>query len=140
MSMYATVADFGRYGLNAAGTEGIPDADIEACIADASAMVDGVLRGRGYTLPLVAWGNDLRSLVCKLAAYEVVFHLRGANPADPAHAAIVTSWQWARDQLRDIAKNVVSLDVTTTDPERVASVLPEVYCNAEPDGSTTRGW
>lgn len=136
MSQYATAEEFSRYGLPIAATSDIAVDDIEECLRDASSIVDGTLRARGYDTPLYSWGKDLVSIVCKLAAYEVLFHQRGANPADPAHSAIVASWQWARDQLRDIAKGLVSLESTGTRPPRGVQGVAVMVA----DESGTRGW
>lgn len=75
---YATAADLARLGLSAKALTGIPLADQDAALAAASAVADGYLAAR-YTLPLLAWGDDLKRAVSLIAAYDLMTR-RGYSP------------------------------------------------------------
>lgn len=136
MSQYATLQQFYRFGLPYMAVENVLEDDLEAQIQAASSTADSYLANRGYTLPLTAWGNDLTSAVCRIAAWSVLVNLRGVNPEDPAHAAVRLGQQDAMQWLRDVAKGVANADVPSTTPVRrrtgVAGVLG--------GGSSSRGW
>lgn len=136
MSQYATLEEFAQFGLPAAATENLYSYDVEAQIQSASATADSYLASRGYTIPLVSWGSDVKSAVCRIAAWSILVNLRGVNPEDPAHAAVRLGQQDATQWLRDVAKGVANADIATTSPVRrrtgVAGVLG--------GGTSSRGW
>lgn len=136
MSQYATVAEFARFGLPTDATAGFTSDAIEDFLKAASAIVDGMIEARGYAPPLPSWDKDLSSAVCKLAAYDVVFHAGGANPADPAHAAIVMSRDWAERHVEKVAKGLAKFANTT----RAKTMVAQVIADTNDDGSNTRGW
>lgn len=138
MSQYATVAEFALYGLPATATSELAPADIDALLQSASAFVDGEIVARGYETPLTVWDKDLTSAVCKLAAYDVIFHVRGANPADPAHAAIVASWEWAQKVIRTVADGRKRFANTT--PARNTQATAGTFSLLSDDGTSDRGW
>lgn len=76
---YASPSDLARLGVGAAATAGIAAADIATSLDSASDLADSYLGAR-YTLPLVAWGDELRRAVCLIAAYDVISGNRGYNP------------------------------------------------------------
>jgi hypothetical protein len=139
MSQYATVAEFRVFGLPAAATAGLSDDDIDSLLQAASAIVDGMIEARGYPASLTTWDKDLSSAVCKLAAYDVIFHLRGANPADPAHAAIVMSRDWAERHIEKVAKGLAKLAGTTA--SRNTQATAGVFSTSSDDSDCgPRGW
>jgi uncharacterized protein DUF1320 len=76
--VYAGPADIQRFALpEVALTSVEPGFLAEQCIA-ATGEADARLPPR-YTLPLAAWGDDLRARVAQIAAYLVLKH-RGFNP------------------------------------------------------------
>lgn len=75
---YATAADLARLALPARALTGIPLDDQNAAIDAASAVADGYLAAR-YTLPLLAWGEDLKRAVSLMAAYDLMTR-RGYSP------------------------------------------------------------
>lgn len=138
MSQYATVAEFAVYGLPVAATSDLADEDIESLIEAASATVDGVLKGRGYTQVLASWDKDLTSAVCKIAAYDLIFHTRGANPADAAHAAIVMSRDWALGHIEKVAKGLVNLAGVARNPVGLGRAFAPI--NLSGTEESDRGW
>jgi hypothetical protein len=135
MSQYATLEDFAVFGLPVAAWGDLISADVERAIQGRSAIVDGLIRARGYSTPLTEWGDDLRVIVCKLAAFDVLVHHRGVNPADPAHAAIVMAHDQAEKALREVVKGYRNL--SDAEPARAESGTARVFST---NGTTSRGW
>lgn len=75
---YATAADLARLALPARALTGIASADQDAALQAASSLADGYLAAR-YTLPLLAWNDDLRRAVSLIAAYDLMTR-RGYSP------------------------------------------------------------
>lgn len=75
---YATAADLTRLALPARALTGIAAPDQDAALEAASSLADGYLAAR-YTLPLLAWGDDLKRAVSLIAAYDLMTR-RGYNP------------------------------------------------------------
>ena len=71
MSQYATTTDLARFGAPAAALSAFDSTAQTAALVAASAVADGFL-ARRFTLPLAAWGDDLRKHVCWIAAYDLV--------------------------------------------------------------------
>lgn len=138
MSQYATLAQFRVFGLPSRATTGLADDDIVEQLEAASAVVDGTIASRGYSVPLTTWSDDLSMAVCKLAAFEVLFHLRGANPADPAHAAIVLSRDWAERHIDKVAAGMKSLAGAEPTRARTGTIAIVSLESSEDDGG--RGW
>ena len=136
MSQYATLAEFAQFGLPMAATENLYPEDVEAQIQSASATADSYLASRGYSLPLDAWGSDIKSAVSRIAAWSILVNLRGVNPEDPAHAAVRLGQQDAMQWLRDVAKGVANADIATTSPVRRRTGTAGVIGG----GTSTRGW
>src|SRR4051794_15034224 len=65
-------------GINPSAIKGVGSPDLLAALDAASQEADGYL-GAQYTLPLLAWGKDLRKYVSQLAAYDILA-TRGRNP------------------------------------------------------------
>lgn len=59
-----------------------PSPDIVEALAAASDLMDGYLAGT-YTLPLLAWGKDLRAVCCVLARWTLLVR-RGLDPGQDA--------------------------------------------------------
>lgn len=140
MSQYATLEEFGKFGLPGVATSGLADADLNDAIAGASATADSYIANRGYSLPLTVWGQDLTRAVCQIAAWDVLVHLRGVNPEDAGHAAIAKGRDDATAWLRDVAKGVANLSVVDTVTARSKTGTARVFTVVGSDGSRTRGW
>lgn len=121
-----TIAELHLFGLPAYAMAGVADATLDRLLLGRSGQVIGALQARGYTFPLLSWGDDVKSLVAKLVAYDVIFHARGGAPTD-GHEAIVRSYEWANQQLRDVAAGRINLDVTATDPVRKRAGVARVF-------------
>lgn len=136
MSQYATIDEFAVHGLPANATTDIDDGAIDSALQASSAIADGVLRGKGHVVPLTAWPLDLTIVVCKLTAFDIIFHHRGASPTNPAHAAIVLSREWAERHLEKIAAGKINLSEST--PARTNTGVVGVY--TLDDAEELRGW
>jgi hypothetical protein len=127
-----TIEELHIFGLPERATQGVAEETLNRLLLGRSAQVIGVLHARGYNFPLATWGDDTKSLVAKLTAYDVVFHGHGGNLDD--NAAIVRSYEWANQQLRDVAAGRINLDVTSTEPARKRAGIARVF------GNTKTGW
>lgn len=139
MSQYATAEEFAQFGLPADAYADVSPTVIAALLQAASAIVNGMLEARGYPGQLDTWDKDLSSAVCKLAAYDLIFHHRGANPTDPGHAAIVLSRDWAERHIEKVASGKIKF--TNTTPARAPTMVAQVISGPRSDGEDgTRGW
>jgi len=128
---YATVAKLMQVGVNADALTGIPEADLQAALDDASATADGYLAAR-YVLPLVApFPGDLQLRICEIAAFLAVA-ARGLDP-EGAHKVIRLRYEDALRWLRDVSNNHVQPAVTDSRPS--TSSLPPRVLSGKP-----RGW
>lgn len=75
---YAERADLVRFGLSADALVGVPTATQDEALDGASSVLDGYIASR-KTLPLSAWGDDLRRYVCGIASYDIMV-IRGFDP------------------------------------------------------------
>ena len=120
MSQYATRAQFFAIALPAAACAGIPDADVDASLVDASATADSYLPPR-YPVPLTSWGDDLTGAVCRIAAWRLLTGRRGVSPEDPGVGGISKAHDDAIRWLRDVQANRASLLETSTTPGAAAT-------------------
>ncbi len=105
--VYATLEDFHRYGLSAAAISQIDNTTILSALAASSDEASGYLLAQ-YALPLVSWGQDLRRMVCVLAAADLMA-VRGYSPDAGADAYLETRANAARSWLAKVASGTVSL-------------------------------
>lgn len=128
MARYAEAADLAQVGLSSDLTTGIDAAVINGVLDKRSRFADGYLAGR-WTLPLTAWGDDLRLAVCQLAAWDIMTTVVGMNPEDASNS----NWRDRRDEalswLRDVAAGKVTpvgiVDTTPDVPEAGVSIGSE---------------
>lgn len=137
MAQYAEQADLSRYGLPLAALDGLASEDIDAQLAAASSVAESYLSGRGYTLPLARWGDDLRACVSRMAAWSILTHLRGINPEDAAHAAIREGHMDSIYWLRDVSKGTANLSEQFTGSRARPAVMQAFVSDTSED---TRGW
>jgi len=109
----------------------ITDADKLAKIREASAEADGYIAKR-YTLPLLAWGSDLRGHVRRMARYNC-FSDRGFDPQNPADQALVRDFDRAMTWLEKVAVGDVELvDVVDSKGSPVIDKAAPLHDGAEP--------
>ncbi len=141
MTQYATIADLNAVGLSTAVTDGLGasaparEALLNANLIKRSVFADGYLGGSGrYTLPLTAWGDDLRLAVCQLAAWDLMSVSRGFNPETPSGAMWMTRRDEAMRWLEGVAAGrVVPAGIVDSSP---ALTETGVAIYTEPQ----RGW
>jgi phage gp36-like protein len=120
VSQYATRAQLFAIALPAAACAGIPDADVDASIVDASATADSYLPPR-YPVPLTSWGDDLTGAVCRIAAWRLLTGRRGVSLEDPGVGGLSKAHDDAIRWLRDVQANRASLLETATTPGAAAT-------------------
>ena len=117
MTRYATTTDLTRLGLPSTALSGVATAAQEDALDAASALADGYIGSR-FGLPLSAWGDALRGVVCRLAAYDLMV-TRGYAPEAGRDDQLRYRYEDSMRWLRDVAGGVVALqgvtDATPTD-------------------------
>lgn len=125
---YASSSDLTRLGVGAAAVVGIPSGEIATALDSASDLADSYLGAR-YTLPLVAWGDDLRRAVCQIAAYDVIAGNRGFNPEQGADVSLRLRYEDAIKWLERVAAGslvpVAVIDSSPTTDEGSAFVITD---------------
>ena len=133
MSSYATTADFDVHGIRPeALPAGITSDTKAAAITAASGRADSYLGAR-FRLPLASWGDDLKQVVCKLAAYELVATLLVFQP-DPATNAVLV------DRKNDAVRWLESVAANKATPTGIVDSAPVASSVARVYSSTKRGW
>lgn len=101
--VYSNPADVRRYGIRgkALVNEGnVPytDSELGEFSEAATDEADGLVNAQ-YSLPLKAWGNDLRERVAIRASFKALFP-RGLNPTEPSNATALlqndNAWSWLK--------------------------------------------
>lgn len=132
---YAVPADVGNIEVRQAADDDERANGTAEKFIERSTYADGYLRASGkLTLPLTAWGRDLRGAVAKLATWDVLSDVVGMNPEDAANSNWIARRDEALEWLRGVARgSIVVEDVADTTPtvEESSSV---VYTTAR------RGW
>ena len=105
MTVYATYEQFSRL-LPSTLFSSIDIALQVQALSDASAEADGYLDSQ-YQLPLVAWGFDLSTHVCEIAAYRLIM-FRGFNPDSGHDQHFRMRYDDAIAWLTKVARGVVS--------------------------------
>lgn len=84
--------------------------------AGASATILGYLKKR-YTLPLLAWGDDLKKVVADEAVYDLM-RFRGFDPGSESGSLIVKGHDDAIAWARDVAKGLIEpVDIEDSTPD-----------------------
>lgn len=104
--VFATLSEFGSYGLSSLAVSGVSDAQILASLAAASDEASGYLAAQ-YELPLISWGYDLRRAVSVLAAADIMA-VRGYSNTE-ADARLEERAKAVREWLSKVASGLVSL-------------------------------
>jgi len=140
---YASVRDIERIGIVKATLATVKTGDKVEALIGATDTADRYLC-REFTLPLTAWGNDLRRLVTHIAVYDIMcvrgFQLEGAD------AIIVKRYDDAIAALREVGDGDACMpDIVDTDPGGsssgdgdydVAELEPGIYFEAYPFGES----
>lgn len=130
MTAYADRDHLAKFGLPAAALEDVPVEDQDAALEAASRLADSHLRSR-YTLPLISHGDDLRRVVCHIAAYDIMV-TQGFNPEGP-DANLRLRYEDAEKWLRAVATGAVTPEIVDSRPTGTA---PRVFVKSRP----LRGW
>lgn len=128
--VYATIDDLAICGVPPDALRDIEDAAKNAALAQASDTADMKLAAR-YRLPLTAWSDDLKQIVCMIAAYRLLV-FGGWMPSDPSSGGIVALYKEATQTLTDVAMGRASLNVIDTSPDPV--FVPDMITD------DLRGW
>lgn len=135
-AQYITPSDVSTYGVNGAALTGIPFAEqVAACVA-VSAEADASFRAR-YNLPLVSWGQDVRAMLARICAYELLV-VRGFNPELGADSNISVRAEGARAWLRAVARQEQHPDVVASVPQVTAYDEPRIITQPRLWGRGTR--
>lgn len=135
-TLYAGPVDITRFAVSeAAIAEVTPTQRADALIA-ASDVAEGYLSAAGYTLPLTAWGNDIRQRVAQLAA-ATIFRVRGYDPEGPDKAvfdAEAAALKWFEKLAAGTVQPSGVVDSSSDDDESSSNGSAAVYTTAR------RGW
>jgi phage gp36-like protein len=125
-------------GLPPRALEDVDPDDTRRALEDASSLASGYL-GRRFTLPLIAWGNDLKGCVCKIAAYNLLTGL-GFNPiSGSADEQVRLRYEDAMRWLTDVSKGIVYPDgLTDSSPPDDSS--DDDFGTPEFNGYARRNW
>lgn len=135
MAAYCEIEELGRWGISADALEDVQDPDSDAAIAGASDLIDSYLRSR-FTLPLVAWGDDLRRACAIIAVYDLM-QTRGYNPAEPEDKQLEIRYRDVIRWLERISSGQAVPTVTDSSSgaqSGVSSARAQVVSNSQ------RGW
>jgi phage gp36-like protein len=135
MSAYATSTNLTDFGISAETLGSVPAGQADRILAGCSAVADGYLQSSGrITLPLTAWGDDLRMAVCKLGAWELMTVVLGHNPDDPNNFVWKDRAAEARTWLESVARGLITPVGLVDSSPTVEETGTEIY--TEP----RRGW
>lgn len=125
MSQYATLDDLTRLGLGGPALASLDSTTRTAALTARSGFADGFLAKR-FTLPLSAWGEDLREAVVHLASWDLLCR-RGFDPTSGSGAAVQINAERSERWLRDLAAGRIEpvgyVDATPTVTETRSVVV-----------------
>lgn len=128
---YASIDDLHRLGVPERALSGIDDGDKFESLLAASSVADSRLR-KAATLPLIAWGDDLRRAVVHIAVYDLMV-TRGFQPTG-ADELVEKRYLDAIAWLKDVARGDAIPDELVDSTPQVEELSPIVESSAE------RGW
>lgn len=109
MPSYITLAELEDLALPPGAQAALGASVIEAILERASREADVYLRAR-YTLPLVAWGDDLKGWVADIAAFLCIKRI-GANPEADDYKVFKASHDEAHAKLKLVAQRLLHPDI-----------------------------
>lgn len=130
--VYATPTDLDNLGVAALASENFSDDDKDRFLASATTEADGYLNAR-YTLPLTAWGDDLRQHVVNIAAYRMLMR-RGWSPVSPEDETVRTGFTDAIAWLQRVKDERIS------PPDIIDSTPDEYDAGGFVVSKPKRGW
>ncbi len=107
LPVYATVAQFRQLAPSAQAFTNTSDAVINAALSRRSRWFDGFLV-RKFTLPLVAWEDDLTGYTIDAAAYDIMT-VRGYNPDNGADVSLRLRYEDAASWAKSIPLNTTPM-------------------------------
>lgn len=109
MPPYITQAELEALALPPGAQGGLLPSVVVQQIERASVEADVYLRAR-YTLPLTAWGDDLRGWVADIAAFFCLKRI-GANPEADDYKVFKASHDEAHAKLKLVAQRLLHPDI-----------------------------
>src|SRR5688500_7132985 len=138
MVQYATEAELFDLGVPSDAFASLPSAVLVSALVWASSVANSYLKKR-YELPLLSYGEDLRSAVVDIAKWRLIKR-RGFNPNSGQDAVIADAYKDAIAWLGLIARGDCELDGVVDSTESVDEAGPLVSSgNAESWNFFTRG-
>lgn len=107
LTVYATPSNVDGLGPAGGALSEVDDETKDIAIAAATDELDTQLQSGGYTLPLTAWGDDVRQAVVDIVVYRLM-RRRGFNP-DGMDSLIVKGFDDAQKWLMRIGREAMSL-------------------------------
>ncbi len=95
--------------------DGLADATIDTALVWASAVAASYLRKR-YKMPLISWGEELRSTVGELAQWKLLGR-RGIRPGSGNNEMAEKRYDDAVAWLRDASKGLVEVECVDSTPD-----------------------
>lgn len=136
-TVYTTVAEARKLGLSGRAFADTDAGDLQANLQAASDEASSFLANQ-YTLPIVAWGDDIKGAVAKIAVYEFL-SVRGLNPdGNSSDGNIKDRATQARAWLAMVGKGQATpVGIQDSTPQQVAGTP-----GFQPDAvsSSQRGW
>jgi hypothetical protein len=121
---YCVPSDLETYGINAEAISELSAQDkIAPIIASISDEIDSYLRGAGYALPLVSYGNDIKAAAGALTAAELLI-IRGVKPGEnPEDNEIFRRADRIREWLKLVATGKVVPSMVDSTPPAIPGVI-----------------
>lgn len=136
MSAYITVTELGDLGLNPAAFSAFDLTKKLQAIKSASGIIDGYL-GR-FTLPLTAWGDDVKQCCASLASIRLLWNRGTSADADDRYAREEKRWL---DWLLMVSVGTIKLMVTDSSSGSapgITAIRPVIFSSAQ-RGFSVRG-
>jgi hypothetical protein len=139
--LYAAPEDLGRYAIKDSALSSLSDAAKADALLRATADADAALNA-AFTVPITAWGEDLRGRVADRAAFYALA-TRGFNPNSEADQIIVANGGLIMSDGTRTAVERWFQDVATGvyKPPEIVDSTPDVYeAGAFVVTNAKRGW
>lgn len=123
MVQYATEGEFNDMGAPPEAFASLPSAVIVSALVWASSVANSYLKKR-YSLPLSAYGEDLKSAVVDIAKWRLIKR-RGFNPNSGQDVVIADAYKDAIAWLTMVSKGDCELDgaVDTTEEDEATPLV-----------------
>lgn len=142
VTVYASTADFFRYGLATTALGSATTEDVEASLEAASSFMDGFFNGR-YNLPFSSVSLEVTMWCCHIAAYLFLTAPRGYNPAAAADENVIARYNRALDYLDKTqrrAHHPVVVEVASKSAYEQPFALSSSVINMNGRVGANRGW